>query len=245
MRITRIRYLNNPLNAYFSLGVVAQRGETQPAGTPRTTGRMWDAGAVKPGASRRCCVLVVGETARADHFALNGYATADHARARRAGRAELSRRRAPAAPTPMASLPCMFSSLGKRGLRRAQASSTRTCSTSCSAPAWRCCGSTTRPAARACATACRMRPRADAGRHAGGAALCDDGECLDEALLRRAGRADRRAAGRAPRARRACWSCTRWAATARRTAGARRRRTSASSRNARATTLQRLRAAPS
>ena len=71
-----------------------------------------------------------------------------------------------------------------RGLRRAQAGAARTCSTCCSAPAWRCCGWTTSPAARACATACRNAAAIDAppgSAHAPG--LCRDGECLDEALL--------------------------------------------------------------
>ena len=65
------------------------------------------------------------------------------------------------------------------------------------------------------------------------AGLCADGHCLDEGLLHGL---DERLAGAAAGRARSCWCCTCWATTGRRTSGAIRRPSSASSRPARTTT---------
>ena len=70
-------------------------------------------------------VLVVGETARADHFGLNGYRARHHARAGGARRAELAQR-ASCGTNTLASVPCMFSPLGKAGFEARKRRATRT-----------------------------------------------------------------------------------------------------------------------
>ena len=117
-----------------------------------------------------------------------------NARAGRAGRAQLRATSGPAAPTPPASRALhVLAARQARRSRRATATA-RTCSTWCSAPAWRCCGSTTRPAARACATACRSaRPRP--ARTPAPSARCADG---DDASTRCCSRAWTRASPRCP-----------------------------------------------
>ena len=70
------------------------------------------------------------------------------------------------------SVPCMFSPLGKAAFEAAQRRTTRTCSTCCRRPAWRCSGSTTRPAARSVCARVPSASTADlAGTPARGAPL--------------------------------------------------------------------------
>ncbi len=110
---TQLRYLINPLNSFYAVGrVVAQPLErdngqvtpigqdarlTLPAGTPPAT-----------------LIVVVGETARAGNFGINGYER--NTTPRLAGEDIVSMRNAWACGTSTAaSLPCMFSHLGKDG----------------------------------------------------------------------------------------------------------------------------------
>lgn len=109
----QLRYLINPLNSFFSLGVLAEQGQAKPKGPPQAIGA--DA-AVLPraaGAKPPLLLLVVGETARADHFSLNGYGPRTNT--------ELSERQvlsftevSSCGTSTAASLPCMFSHLGRK-----------------------------------------------------------------------------------------------------------------------------------
>ncbi len=119
-----LRYLVNPLNAIYALGLVAaeplRRGSRslQPLGT--------DAHllATAPGAKPPLLLLVVGETARAGNFALNGYARPTNPQLAALAQAEalLSFSNAWACGTnTAASLPCMFSHLGREGFNSRQA----------------------------------------------------------------------------------------------------------------------------
>src|SRR5437868_4973836 len=69
-----VRYQINPLNAFFSLAALATHAGARPPGPPRPIGL--DAAVLPraPGDKPPLVMLVVGETARADHFSLNGYA---------------------------------------------------------------------------------------------------------------------------------------------------------------------------
>jgi lipid A ethanolaminephosphotransferase len=105
-----MRYRINPLNAYFSLAVVATEAGAMPAGPPVAIGRDAAVLARAPGARPPLLVLVVGETARADHFGLNGYARPTTPELARLG--VLSFRDVTSCGTnTAASLPCMFSHL--------------------------------------------------------------------------------------------------------------------------------------
>lgn len=108
-----LRYLMNPAAPLFSTAVaVYERWFSR----PRALVRMTEGAALGPSyasAQRPLLfVLVVGETARADHFALNGYARATNPAL--AGRDVLSWRNVFSCGTSTyASLPCMFSPLGR------------------------------------------------------------------------------------------------------------------------------------
>ncbi len=107
-----LRYLINPLNAYFGLVVIAVQANAKPKGPPQAIGldakvkRLADA---KP----PLLLLVVGETARADHFSLNGYARPTNPELAALGVTSF-RDVTSCGTNTAASLPCMFSHLGKR-----------------------------------------------------------------------------------------------------------------------------------
>jgi lipid A ethanolaminephosphotransferase len=114
---THVRYLVNPLNSLWSLGVVASEPFQQRNQTLQPLGR--DAALAAPrteNAKPPLLVLVVGETARSTNFAVNGYGrpTTPHL-SRLAGLGEIaSFTNAWSCGTSTAtSLPCMFSHLGK------------------------------------------------------------------------------------------------------------------------------------
>jgi len=108
-----LRYLINPLNSLYSLGYVAakplRRDETTllPIGLDATLGAPAGEAGKPP-----LLILVLGETARSDHFGLNGYArdtTPELAREN-----VVSFRNAWSCGTSTAtSLPCIFSHLGR------------------------------------------------------------------------------------------------------------------------------------
>ena len=109
-----MRYLINPVNSLYALVDLAAQSNAKPAGPPLPIGQ--DARIVPraAGALPPLLMLVIGETARADHFALNGYA--------RPTNPELSaldvlsfRDVMSCGTNTAASLPCMFSHLGKAG----------------------------------------------------------------------------------------------------------------------------------
>jgi len=107
-----LRYLVNPLNGYYSLGRAAylarrvQTHELQPIGLDARPSP------VLPGQRTPLLMLVVGETARADHFGLNGYSR--NTTPGLAERGVLSFRNVTSCGTnTAASLPCMLSHEGK------------------------------------------------------------------------------------------------------------------------------------
>jgi len=179
-----IRYLINPLNAFFSLGIVATQAGAKPAGPPLPIGL--DATVLPRAAGTKppLLMLVVGETARADHFSLNGYARPTNPELAKLD--VLSFRDVTSCGTSTAAaLPCMFSHLGRKGydargrdhenlldlLQRAGL-----------AVLWL-------DNQAGCKGLCDRVPNATAGQPVNGdtallQGLCDGEECFDEALLR-------------------------------------------------------------
>ncbi|MEO7852972.1 MAG: phosphoethanolamine--lipid A transferase [Rubrivivax sp.] len=108
-----LRYMVNPLNSVYALGRVAQRGGAKAVAPPplpigadaRMLARRADA---KP----PLLMLVIGETARADHFGSNGYARATDAATAALGLVSFSQVTSCGTST-AASLPCMFSHLAR------------------------------------------------------------------------------------------------------------------------------------
>lgn len=124
---TEIRYLLNPLSTVVSVGNVTLKPlfktqrPFQQISDDAALGSSYAAGPIRPtaagaGTARKppLLVLVVGETARSDHFGLNGYPrnTTPQLEARHV----ISWRNVRSCGTnTLASVPCMFSHLGKEG----------------------------------------------------------------------------------------------------------------------------------
>jgi lipid A ethanolaminephosphotransferase len=179
-----VRYLINPLNSFFALGVVATQSSAKPAGPPLPIGLDAKVAARAPGAKPPLLILVVGETARADHFSLNGY--------RRPTNPELAAQQllsftdvSSCGTSTAASLPCMFSHLGRKGYDgggREHENLLDLLQRAGLAVLWL-------DNQAGCKGLCARVPQAAADRPVGGdakllAGLCDGEECLDEALLR-------------------------------------------------------------
>ncbi|MDM0038960.1 phosphoethanolamine--lipid A transferase [Variovorax sp. J22G21] len=110
-----LRYMMNPIASLYSTGAVfikplfKRSGKLIPITAGTTLGASYAAQARPP-----MFVVVVGETARADHFALNGYAR--DTTPELAKRGVLSYRDVHSCGTnTLVSVPCMFSPLGKQG----------------------------------------------------------------------------------------------------------------------------------
>jgi lipid A ethanolaminephosphotransferase len=179
-----MRYLINPLNAFFSLGVVVAQAGAKPAGPPVAIGRDASVLPRAAGAKPPLLLLVVGETARADHFSLNGYARPTNPELAKLD--VLSFRDVSSCGTnTAASLPCMFSHLGRKGFDardREHENLLDLLQHAGLAVLWL-------DNQAGCKGLCDRVPDAMASQPAGGDAallkgLCDGGECYDEALLR-------------------------------------------------------------
>lgn len=113
-----LRYLVNPINSVYAVGSVASRpfaragrhaAATAPLARDARLGATYAAGRKPP-----LLVLVVGETGRSGNFGLNGYDRATTPELER--ESVISQRNAWACGTSTAaSLPCMFSHLGREG----------------------------------------------------------------------------------------------------------------------------------
>ncbi|HJW12107.1 MAG TPA: phosphoethanolamine--lipid A transferase [Albitalea sp.] len=179
-----LRYMINPLTAFFSLGVLATEAGATPAGPPLAIGR--DAAALprRAGEKPPLVLLVIGETARADHFSLNGYARATNPELAQRGVVSL-RDVSSCGTSTAASLPCMFSHLGRKGFEsRAQEHENLLdlLQHAGLAVLWL-------DNQAGCKGICArvehaMASDAPPGGASDLAGLCSDGECFDEALLR-------------------------------------------------------------
>jgi lipid A ethanolaminephosphotransferase len=116
----RLRYYANPLTCLYSIGkYLTEDVEGSRAVAPRGT----DARIPADDVGRELLILVVGETARADHFSLNGYARPTNPLL--AKEDVISLRRMIACGTSTAvSLPCMFSGTPQAKFRAKDAEAT-------------------------------------------------------------------------------------------------------------------------
>ena len=105
-----MRYLINPVNAYFSLAVLAKESNARPTGPLQPIGTGARLKPPAPGARPPLVVLVIGETARADHFSLNGYARPTNPELAATDAVSFTDVTSCGTHT-AASLPCMFSPL--------------------------------------------------------------------------------------------------------------------------------------
>ncbi|MEP7058049.1 MAG: phosphoethanolamine--lipid A transferase [Caldimonas sp.] len=177
-----LRYLINPANAYFSLGVIAKQANARPAGPLETISADAHVRPRAAGTRPPLVVLVVGETARADHFALNGYARPTNPELAREDIVSFTHVTSCGTNT-AASLPCMFSALGRsrfEARERDQENLLDVAQRAGLAVLWV-------DNQSGCKGLCDRVPHAAAIEPASGTALpselCSDGECFDEALL--------------------------------------------------------------
>ena len=178
-----MRYLINPFNSLYALGDLAAQVKATPGGTPAPIGA--DARILPRAASARppLLLLVVGETARADHFSLNGYGRPTNPQL--AALDVLSFRDVTACGTSTATaLPCMFSHLGKAAFESREREHENLLDLVRRAGM----GVLWIDNQAGCKGLCERVPHAQAREAAAGApplpaGLCDGDECLDEALL--------------------------------------------------------------
>lgn len=178
-----VRYLINPLNSFYALGVVAARAGARPPGPPEPVGLDAHLLPQPRGARPALVLLVVGETARADHFSLNGYARPTNPELARREVVSFSQVSSCGTHT-AASLPCMFSPLGRKAFEasnRPQQNLLDVLQRAGLAVLWI-------DNQSGCKGVCDRVPHgqaheAVAGMPAPSAELCRDGECPDEVLL--------------------------------------------------------------
>jgi len=178
-----MRYLINPLNSFFALGVLATQTSAKPAGPPVAIGIGAQVMPRSAGSLPPLLMLVVGETARADHFALNGYARATNPELAKHDVVSFTDVTSCGTNT-AASLPCMFSHLGRRGYQSRSGEHENLLDLvqrAGMAVLWV-------DNQAGCKGLCERVPHAFAseappGQGAQRTAACSEGECFDEALL--------------------------------------------------------------
>ena len=180
-----LRYMINPLSSFWSLGVIAAQAQAAPAGPPQPVGL--DARAVPaalPGAKPPLLLLVVGETARADHFSLNGYGRPTNPQLAQIQDLVSFGNVQSCGTSTAASLPCMFSPFGREAYLNRKGDTEGLLDVlqrAGLAVLWL-------DNQSGCKGNCDRVPHATTtdpapGRFAPPTSLCPDGECFDEALL--------------------------------------------------------------
>ena len=178
-----LRYLINPLNSFYALADIGLQSTARPAGPPQPIGLDARITPRASGTQPPLVLLVVGETARADHFSLNGYERPTNP-ALAALDVVSFRDVSSCGTSTAASLPCMFSHLGRKQFERRERNAENLLDLvqrTGMAVLWL-------DNQSGCKGLCKRVPTAQAidaapGRAVPGAQLCQDGECLDEALL--------------------------------------------------------------
>ena len=107
---TQLRYLVNPLNSFYALALVGRQPVQRSGVAVLPLGQDAQLPAPAPGAKPPLVIMVLGETARADHLALNGYARPTTPELAQRGVASL-RNVWSCGTNTAASVPCMFSPL--------------------------------------------------------------------------------------------------------------------------------------
>jgi len=178
----QLRYLMNPLASLYSTATALVRPAFARSRTLVPMGAGAALGASHAGQARPpLLVLVVGETARADHFGLNSYGRDTTPELARRGVLSWGNVRSCGTST-LASLPCMFSPLGKAAFESRKADTENlldVVQAAGMAVLWV-------DNQSGCKGVCERVPHAqavDALSPAQRQQLCDGGECRDEALL--------------------------------------------------------------
>ncbi len=116
---TQLRYLINPLNSFYAIATLGEQPIQRNGAAVLPLGEDAHLAPRPPGARPPLVLLVVGETARSDHQGLNGYAR--DTTPELAARGVVSLRNAWSCGTnTAASVPCMFSPLGREAFNARQ-----------------------------------------------------------------------------------------------------------------------------
>ncbi|MFD1711699.1 phosphoethanolamine--lipid A transferase [Ottowia sp. GY511] len=176
----QVRYLINPVNTFYSLARVGHRPVQRNGAAVLPLGEDARLAALAPGARPPLVLMVVGETARADHIGLNGYARDTTPELARAGVVSL-RNVWSCGTNTAASVPCMFSNLGREAFGDRQANTEGLADVlqrAGLAVLW------LDNQAGGCKGVCDRVPKVGYQALAAPGLCSDDGECLDEVMLR-------------------------------------------------------------
>ena len=176
----QVRYLINPVNTFYALAMVGRKPVQRNGAAVLPIAEDARLPALAPGAKPPLVVMVVGETARADHFGLNGYARDTTPELARAG--VVSFRNAWSCGTnTAASVPCMFSPLDREPF------ADRTANTEGLADVLQRAGLAVLwidNQAGGCKGVCDRVPKVDDSELQVPGLCNSNGECLDEVMLR-------------------------------------------------------------
>ena len=178
---TQLRYLVNPLNSFYALAIVGRQPVQRSGVAVLPLGEDAQLPALAAGAKPPLMVMVVGETARADHIGLNGYARDTTPRLASEGVASL-RNVWSCGTNTAASVPCMFSNLGREAFENRPANTEGLADVlqrAGYAVLW------LDNQAGGCKGVCDRVPKVDyRALQAAAPELCQGDECFDEVMLR-------------------------------------------------------------
>ena len=178
---TQLRYLINPLNSFYALASVGRQPVQRNGAVVLPLGEDARLPALAPGARPPLLIMVLGETARTDHLSLNGYARDTTPRLAQAGVVSL-RNVWSCGTNTAASVPCMFSPLGREAFDKRPANTEGLADVlqrAGLAVLW------LDNQAGGCKGECDRVPKVDYRQlQIGGTDLCQGDECFDEVMLR-------------------------------------------------------------
>ena len=178
---TQLRYLINPLNSFYAIAIMGRKPIQRSGVAVLPLGEDAHLPALAAGAKPPLMVMVVGETARADHIGLNGYARDTTPRLASEGVASL-RNVWSCGTNTAASVPCMFSNLGREAFENRPANTEGLADVlqrAGYAVLW------LDNQAGGCKGVCDRVPKVDyRALQAAAPELCQGDECFDEVMLR-------------------------------------------------------------
>ena len=178
---TQLRYLINPLNSFYAIAIMGRKPIQRSGVAVAPLGEDAHLPALAAGARPPLVIMVLGETARADHLGLNGYARDTTPRLAQENVVSL-RNVWSCATNTAASVPCMFSNLGREAFENRQTNTeglVDVLQRAGLAVLW------LDNQAGGCKGVCDRVPKVDYKQlQANGADLCADDECFDEVMLR-------------------------------------------------------------
>ena len=179
---TQLRYLVNPLNSFYALAIVGRQPVQRSGVAVLPLGEDAHLPALAAGAKPPLMVMVVGETARADHIGLNGYARDTTPRLGSEPGVASLRNVWSCGTNTAASVPCMFSNLGREAFENRPANTEGLADVlqrAGYAVLW------LDNQAGGCKGVCDRVPKVDyRALQAAAPELCQGDECFDEVMLR-------------------------------------------------------------